>query len=280
MTACFNSKTGSSRKGTQPSESFNGAREREDSLNSNHVSLSRGLVTAAFVGLLLSACAVRSISNSGYYADPDHGYGRQDNPLYKGELSEFNVLGIDAKAAISEADIQDALASKRRFSLPRGASVMLVQSGAIIPDAAMVSGLEKYYSVAVFSGVPDQPGATAMNYSRALRLAAARGGHEKLVVYWGLLESGRENLATKVVSWFPFVGGFLPDETQRMRIRLKVAVIDVKTGQWEMFAPDPFEDADSSGRYSRVSADQAQVALLKDKGYRAAAEDLVKRFGR
>jgi hypothetical protein len=65
-----------------------------------------------------------------------------------------------------------------------------------------------------------------------------------------------------------------------MRIRLKVAVVDVRTGQWEMFTPEPFEDVDSSGRYARVSSDQAQVAVLKEKGYRAAVDDLVKRYAR
>jgi hypothetical protein len=95
-----------------------------------------------------------------------------------------------------------------------------------------------------------------------------------------VLETGRESLVTKVVSWVPFVGGIVPDETQRMRIRLKVALVDVETGRWEMFVPEPFEDTDISGRYSRISSDQAQVAVLKEKGYTAAAEDLAKRYSR
>lgn len=228
----------------------------------------------------LTGCGTRSISNSGYHADSDRGYGQRNSAFYKGELSEFDVLGIDPKVSVSDREIQAALATKHRLAVPKGSSLMLVQSGAMIPDDVMSKALEQYYNVSVFTGVPEQ-GATAVDsYSRALRLAAARGGNERLVVYWGLLETGRENLATKVVSWVPFVGGFLPDESQRMRIRLKVAVVDVKTGQWEMFAPEPFEDVDSSGRYARVSSDQAQVAILKEKGYRAAVDDLVKRYAR
>lgn len=240
----------------------------------------RRVVLGICVALLIAGCGTRSISNSGYYADSDRGYGQRSNPFYKGELSEFNVLGINPNTTVTEAEIQSAPATRQRFSVPKGSSLMVVQSGAMIPDEAMSKGLEKYYNVSVFSGVPEQGAATGDNYSKALRLAAARGGNETLVVYWGLLETGRENLATKVVSWFPFVGGLLPDETQRMRIRLKVAVVDVKTGQWEMFTPEPFEDIDTSGRFTRVSSDQAQVAALKDKGYRAAVEDLVKKYAR
>ncbi|HWS01870.1 MAG TPA: aminopeptidase [Gammaproteobacteria bacterium] len=230
------------------------------------------------LSILLAGCGSRSISNSGYYADSDREYSKHSDPSYKGELSEFNVLGIDPNAAVAESDIATALATKQRFAIAKGSTIMLIQSGTMIPDDLMVKSLEKYYNVAVFTGVPQQADSSANNYSRSLRLAAARGGAEKLVVYWGVLETGTENLATKVVSWVPFVGGVLPDQNQRMRIRLKLAVVDVKTGQWEMFTPEAFEDVDSSGRYSRVSSDQAQVAVLKEKGYAAAVDDLVKRY--
>jgi hypothetical protein len=238
----------------------------------------RQVLLSVCVAVLVTGCGTRSISNSGYYADSDRGYGQRSSPFYKGELSEFNVLGIDPKSFVSDAEIQSALAARQRISVPKGSSIMLIQSGAMIPDESMSKGLEKYYNVSIFTGVPEQ-GATD-TYSRALRLAAARGGNERLVVYWGLLETGRENLATKVVSWVPFVGGLVPDETQRMRIRLKVAVVDVKTGQWEIFTPEPFEDVDTSGRFTRISSDQAQVSVLKDRGYRAAVEDFVKKYAR
>ena len=235
-------------------------------------------ILAMALSVLLAGCGSRSISNSGYYADSDRGYSQRSDPFYKGELSEFNVLGIDPNAVVAEADIVAALAAKQRFAMAKGSTIMLIQSGAMIPDDPMVKSLEKYYNVAVFTGVPQQADTSASNYSKSLRLAAARGGAEKLVVYWGVLETGSANLATKAVSWVPFVGGVIPDQNQRMRIRLKVAVIDVKTGQWEMFTPEPFEDVDSSGRYARVSSDQSQVTILKGKGYVAAVDDLVKRY--
>ena len=237
------------------------------------------LSTVAFI-ILLVGCGTRSISNSGYYADPDHGYWPRNDPMYSGELSEFNVLGIDPSAGITDKDIETALAAKDHVTIAKGSTVMLIQSGAMIPDDPMVQDLEKYYNLSVFSGVPQKAEQGSANYSGALRLAAARSGAEKIVAYWGILETGSENLATKVISWVPFVGGALPDQVQRMRIRLKVALVDVKSGQWQMFMPEPFEDKDASGRYSRVASDQAQVATLKEKGYHAAVEDLVKRYSR
>ncbi len=240
----------------------------------------RYLAVLLIVAITLVGCGTRSISNSGFNADSDRGYGQRSSPFYKGELNELDVLGIDSKSAISEEDIQKAITAKSRITIQKGSSIMLIQSGAMIPDEDMVKGMEKYYNVAVFTGVPAEGGASGGGYSRALRLAAAKGGAEKLIVYWGLLETGREDLATKAISWFPFIGGALTDETQRMRIRMKVAVVDVRSGQWDMFSPEPFDDSGSSARYSRVSSDQAQVAVLKGKAYKATADDVVKRYSK
>ncbi|MFL5424919.1 MAG: hypothetical protein ACJ783_07775 [Myxococcales bacterium] len=249
----------------------------------------RRLVLPLLAILLLAGCGVRSISNSGYDGGASRqGYGAaaSSNPFYRGELSEFDVLGIDRGKAVSEQEIQQAIDTRAAMSVKRGASVMLIQSGALIPDDPMVKALEKYYTVGVFSGVPPaaQTASSSDNaaetYARSLRLSAARGGYEKVVVYWGLLETAQENLVTRTVSWVPVVGWALPDQRQRMRIRLKMAVVDVRTGQWEMFSPEAFEDAAYSARVGRAGADQAQVWGLKDKAYVAAADDLVKRYGR
>ncbi|MGO9315149.1 MAG: hypothetical protein ACLQBD_02805 [Syntrophobacteraceae bacterium] len=139
----------------------------------------------------------------------------------------------------------------------------------------MAKALEKHYSVSVFSGVPlSQDG---NDYAMSLRFAAAKGGYEKIVACWGLPETAQKGLATKTISRVPFVGGAIPDEGQEMRIRLKVAVVDAKSGQWDMFSPEPLYDTAASARYTRESSDQGQVALLKTKAYEVAAEDLMKR---
>jgi len=249
-------------------------------MRTNTLSGIRALGLLCIGVLLLAGCATRSISNSGYHADPDRGYAQRNSPFYKGELSEFDVLGIDPKTPIAESEIQKSLAARTRISIGKGSPLMLVQSGAMIPDEDMVRGLERYYTVSVFTGVPAGGGAPGDAYAKALRLAAATAGYDALMVYWGLLETGREDLATKIVSWIPFIGGAIPDESQRMRIRMKVAIVDVKSGRWDMFLPPPFEDTDASGRFTRISSDQAQVALLKAKAYNAAVDDVVRRFSR
>jgi hypothetical protein len=233
------------------------------------------------VVVLASACSTRSISDSGYR--PDGGYygSRSHNPLYKGELSEFDVLGIDAGKDISEADIAAAAGGKKeRLVLRKGDSILLIQSGAMIPDREMNEYLEKYFSVSVFTGVPEQNKKENEGYSKALRLAAAKAGIGKILVYWGVLESGTRNLATKSVSWVPIVGWAVPDKSQEVRIRLKVALVDVASGQWETFSPKAFDDAALSSVLSRKGSDQTQVALLKSKAYQAAVESTVARYVR
>jgi hypothetical protein len=228
----------------------------------------------------LSGCMTRSISDSGYRSGGYSG-SRSDNPFYKGELSEFDVLGIDAGKDVSEQDIVRAASEKKeRLMLRKGDSILLIQSGAMIPDKEMNEPMEKYFSVSVFTGVPEPGKKENTSYARALRFAAAKAGIEKIFVYWGVLESGTRNLATRTVSWVPVVGWAVPDKAQEVRIRLKVALIDVKTGQWEMFSPKTFEDTAYSALLNREGSDQAQVALLKVQAYQAAVESSIARYVR
>lgn len=227
---------------------------------------------------LLSGCATRSISDSGY---PQRGYygSRTSNPLYKGELSEFDVIGVEAGATPSEEEIAAALSSSpNRISIRKGDSIMLIQSGAMIPDSEMIQHMEKVFSVSVFTGVPERSKESNVNYSRSLRFAAAKAGIQTIVVYWGVLESGIENLGTKTVSWVPIVGSVLPDEAQTMRIRLKVGVVDVRTGHWDMFTPRSLDDRKYSARIVREQSDQTQVQVLKEAAYSLAAEGLLARY--
>lgn len=236
--------------------------------------------------LTLSACAARSISDSGYQ-DP-YGYNgyKASNPLYQGELSAYDVLGGDVRSGVSDADIASALATKQPIDLKPGSDVMLVQSGAIFADPEMMAAMQKHFRVSSFTGVPykDQTAAktdasTTVPYSQRFRLVAARGGFKNVIVYWGVLESGSEDLVTKAVSWVPFIGGNVPDQAQRMRIRLVAAVIDVRTGQWETYVPEPFEDTSLSNAHNRAASDQEQVLLLKTEGYQALADGLARKYG-
>lgn len=231
---------------------------------------------------LLTGCSTRSISNSGYQEKNYFGYkSGSNNPFYTGELSEFEVLGINPKSEISDADIQTALKnSGSPLTLKKGSSIMLVQSGAMIPDSSMVDAVRKYYNVSVFSGVPQTTEKGGASYSKLLRLSAAKGGFNTIVCYWGLLESAQKDLSSKTISWLPILGSVVTDENQQMRIRLKIAIVDVKTGRWEMFSPKPFMDEAKSSRNSRGASDQKLVTALKDKSYAVAAEELALRYSR
>ena len=236
--------------------------------------------------LAVAGCETRSISNSGF--QPHHYGGTRSQSSYRGELNEFEVLGVhretDRERGVTEEEIRQALDTARRVKIKRGASVLLIQSGATFPDGPMVGELGKHFSVSPFSGVPPErgkPGSLTNNpvvtdFARSLRLAAARGANEAIICYWGILESGRQDLATKTVSWVPVVSWVTPDQREHMRLRLKLAVIDVRTGNWNMLSPEPFADTAISTRHLREQADQNLVNRLKEQAYEAAVRELLK----
>jgi hypothetical protein len=238
--------------------------------------------------LVLAGCAeTRSISDSTYReASPGVHHRAVRNQAdtgfaYQGELNEFDVLGVDRARLVTDEDIARALDGAKRVTLKPGSSILLIQSGAVFPDGPMVAELSQHFRVTPFSGVPpehrtatDTEPAERASYARSLRLAAARAGAESVVCYWGTLESARRNMETKTVSWIPFAGWVVPDESQRMRIRLKLAVIDVRTGGWTMLTPEPSEDKAWSTQFTRGSSDQKQVEALKRKAYEAGARQL------
>lgn len=235
-------------------------------------------LSLAVLVVTLGCARTRSISNSQYTRETSC-YPPADRHTkvtfgYYGELNEHDVLAIDPERRITEGDIAQALTNRSVPKLRHGSTVLLVQSGAAIPDAAMVSALEHHFRVVPFSGVPNAHDGSRGAYSRLLRLIAARAGCETIVCYWGILESGRSDIATKTISWVPLAGWMVPDERQAMRIRLKVAVIDVRTGNWTVISPAAHEDRAASTRLSRGSSDQQQVEKLKQLAYASAARDL------
>ncbi|HEX7967145.1 MAG TPA: hypothetical protein VF502_02915 [Stellaceae bacterium] len=243
---------------------------------------------AALLGavMLLCGCGTRPISNSGYAAQRNGG----ENPFYRGELTEFDVLGIDFGNPTTDQDIAQQLANHRKVVLRKGAPIMIIQSGAQIPDDAMVRALERDFAVIPFSGVPVArrvAGASAAvpavdtqaaDYARALRLVAAKAGAEAVFCYWGVLESAKDREPTKAITWVPLVGSVIPDEAQHMRIRLEVAVIDVRTGSWSMFAPEAHTDSTMSASRNREASDQGQVMMLKERAYQSAAAKLLAKY--
>ena len=231
--------------------------------------------------LTFGCSTTRSISRSQYTSETSyypvdpadrHTHGAFG---YRGELSEHDVLAIDPERRITEAEIAEALANTAPLTLRRGSTILLVQSGAVIPDAPMIAELEREFTIVPFSGVPtDAHDGSKGAYSRLLRLTAARAGCETIVCYWGILESGRSDVVTKTISWVPLAGWMLPDEKQAMRIRLKVALIDVRSGKWTVISPAAHENRAISTRFSRGRSDQQQVESLKQLAYASAAREL------
>src|SRR5262250_2631364 len=146
------------------------------------------LSSTAIACCLLLGCTktIRPISDSAYVGKSEH-RGRYPQPpldpafQYRGELSEFDVLGITPGGIASENEIRRALDNARRVKLHSDSSVLLIQSGAAFPDGGMVTELSKHFQVVPFSGIlaakvdPSQiDGLRTESYSRQLRLAAAK----------------------------------------------------------------------------------------------------------
>lgn len=227
------------------------------------------------VSVFLAGCETRSISNSGF--DHNHGGWRSAGGGYVGELSELDVLGVAADTAITDADIKAALEGPSGAKLAHTSKVLLIQSGADFPDAQMVDAMRERVALAPFSGRPQTKSEGSASYAKSLRLAAARGGYDKIVCYWGVLESERKNRITSAVSWVPVVGYMIPDEREAMRLRLKAAVIDVASGRWTIVTPLPVTSTSLSSIFSRRATDQDLVSKLKERGYRDLALALAER---
>ena len=230
-------------------------------------------ISCSALAIVLSGCTrTRSISNSGY---PEPG-GRRAH-VQAPELSEFDVLGLQRTGAVTDQEIQQALDAASRVRVRKGSSMLVIQSGAYQPDSPMAQALARHVNVVPFNGQSDSVARDAgSGYAKALRLAAARAGCETVLCYWGTLESARRNLETKSVSWVPVVGWMLPDEKQYMRIRLKMALVDVRSGSWTMFSPEAFDSKSLSSMFNKEAADQGQVEKLKRLAYEKAAEDVIK----
>jgi hypothetical protein len=222
----------------------------------------------AALTLLLAGCATRSISNSGFQDMPRRS---ADVGGYSGELSELDVVGVAPDATVTEADILAASRSETGVTLRPDSRVLLIQSGADFPDAAMLEAMRTRFAVASLSGRPPVRGDGTASFSRTLRLAAARGGYDTIVCYWGVLESARRDKITATISWVPIVGYVIPDEREHMRITLKAAIVDVVSGRWTFVNPPPLASSKLSAVLWREETDQSLVEQLKATGYEALA---------
>lgn len=209
--------------------------------------------------LFLASCgSTTSISNVGH------------NSLYRGELSETDVLGLPARGEITEAEIRSALAgaSSGRVGLRSGESVLLVQSGALKPDPEMQSAFERRFRVTACSGVPEGGGAKQERPDpKRIRRAAARAGATKIVCVWGLLESAEDSTGLDVVTWVPLVGSFIPDKRTVTRLTLRGLVMDTASGRWSSATTDPVIADRVTAQVSQDYQTSKSIAAMKAKAY-------------
>jgi hypothetical protein len=190
------------------------------------------------------------------------------------QLKENEVLAINGGNA-SDKDIEKILDGTRSFALKEYSNILLVQSGSSHPDHEMVEQLSKHFTVIPYTGVPKDLRDEADDVSKALRLAAAHARAEAIVVYWGTIEMKRDELATGIVSWVPVVDFMVPDEYQKARMNVKVALIDVRTGQWATFRTEPIEEKSLTTRYSREKEPNWALSGMKGRAYQACASKLL-----
>jgi hypothetical protein len=198
-----------------------------------------------------------------------------------GQLNENDVLGLADSGKVTDKDIQRVLDETRTFRLQRGSTILLVQSGEPAPDAAMVEQLSKYFQVVPGSGLRSDitKDAGEVTLSKALRLSAAHSKAETILVFWGNLELKRNDLPTGIVSWVPVVDFMVPDEYHKMRMSLKVALLDVRTGQWATFRTEPIEQQALSTRYARAHDEKWPLESTKNRVYKNAVRKLVEQYG-
>lgn len=193
------------------------------------------------------------------------------------QLKENEVLGLNPSGKVTDEDIRRILDETRTLQIRAGGSLMLVQSGARHPDAAMVEQLAQHFIVVPYTGVPSELSSeeNSESISKALRLAAAHSKADTILVFWGTLEMKRNDLPTGIVSWVPVVDFVVPDEYQKTRMYLKVALIDVRSGQWATFRTEPIEEEGLTTRYAREHDQKWPLHSLRERLYQASVRKLM-----
>lgn len=225
--------------------------------------------------LAFSGCETTSISNTG------------NNPLYRGEIAEADLLGISSRKNISEGDIRAALSrsSSSRVALRQNEQVLLIQSGALQPDPELSRAFARHVRARPYSGVPGATkadantipinGATPID-PKTLRLAAAQAGATKIVCVWGLVESANSTTGLEMTAMIPILGDFLPSKRTVKRLTLKGIVINTASGTWESYSTDPIIEGHTTSAFTREFGTTRQTIQLKGSAYEQLAAKMMK----
>ena len=191
------------------------------------------------------------------------------------ELKENEVLGLKNTRAVTDHDINRILDETSTIRVREGSTILLVQSGAPSPDQSMIDELSKRFVVVPHTGISSEVRSGGEDVSKALRLAAAHSKAETIVVYWGQLEMKRDEMPTSIVSWVPVVDFMVPDEFERLRMHLKLALIDVRTANWATFRTEPIETEALTTRHAREHQKRYSLQNSKQRLYQNAVRKLV-----
>jgi len=230
------------------------------------------LVGSVAFAIFLTACQ----TNSGYKTADFSSEKMYKKNAHTAQLRENEVLGIKTDENLSDSDIKRVLDETAALKIKPGSSLLLVQSGVTAPDKEMVAELSHFFTVIPYTGIPSEISSSDSDValSKALRLAAAQSKAENILVYWGNLEMKRDDLPTSIVSWVPVVDFMVPDEYQKLRMSLKVAVIDVRTGNWARFRTEPVEGDMVTTRYAREHNMHWPYESFKQRLYASASQKL------
>ena len=239
------------------------------------------IFTGAFPAILtatfLIGCAHENTTD---YRRADYGSRKPLKSYHSSgnELADADVLGSSANAP-TEEDIRQTLDRAAKVDLKAAEPVLVLQSGEPVPDARMVAELSKHFRAIPYSGIRSDwitgDASGHPDYARALRFAAAQAGVEKILCYWGTLEVAHHDLSTKTVTWLPVVDFFIPDQKENVRVYLKVALVDVRTGAWTVFRTEPEETQMVSTSWAREHVQSPEIRRLQQKSYTVAVNSLV-----
>ncbi len=203
----------------------------------------------------LLACGCQTTRSISHY---QYGY----NPSYQGELSEVEFVKDVSTSAPIDADAPVRIA--------KGERVIVMQSGQIRPDASFLSCFDGRCDLVAMSGVPSRHAVGGPS----LREAAKAGGIDKIVAYWGSIETSIQPKDTKAVSWVPIAGWYIPDESQKMRVSVSAIVSDVPSGRWSAVAAVSDETEVSHSMMTARTKDSQQVEKLKSQAYQRLVQKL------
>ena len=163
-----------------------------------------------------------------------------------------------------------------------------MQSGEKTPDTDMQKELEKHYKVATFSGIPPskkinvnkEPSTSPNSYMLTQRYFGARGRQSTVIVYWPTLQMGIFDKQANSVVWQDFQPVNNNNQISSLRYLTRYAVIDVKTGNWEMYSPASIETAIPITPASTTKAKDLEdvVKTSKQQTYQANAQEIYSRF--